>query len=68
MRKGWPSSALLIALARAHDQQHALLIVRTTDGDFALDNLRDKIVGWDRTGYLFEKVQSPREIWTWHRL
>ena len=66
MGKGWPSSALLIALARARGQQHALLIVRTTDGDFALDNLRDKIVGWDRTGYRFEKVQSPREIWTWH--
>jgi predicted transglutaminase-like cysteine proteinase len=68
MTKGWPSSALVIALAQARGQQHALLIVRTTNGDFALDNLRDKIVGWDKTGYRFEKVQSPRDVWTWHGL
>lgn len=68
LREGWPSSALVVALARTRGQQHALLIVRTSAGDFALDNLRNGIVGWNRTGYRYEKVQSPRDMWVWHRL
>jgi len=68
IRKGWPSSSLIMALAQVSGQQHAVLVVRTTAGDFALDNLRDSILGWDRTGYHFEKAQSPHETWVWHTL
>jgi predicted transglutaminase-like cysteine proteinase len=68
MRRGWPSGALLVALARIRGgQQHAVLVVRTTSGDFVLDNLRAGIKPWDRTGYRYDKIQSPTATWVWHR-
>ena len=68
LRKGWPSASLLVSIVRTGGRQHAVLVVRTSSGDFVLDNLRNQIVGWNRTGYRFEKVQSPRETWVWYSL
>jgi predicted transglutaminase-like cysteine proteinase len=65
MGKGWPASALLVALAQTNGQQHAVLVVRTTVGDLVLDNLRNSIVGWNQTGYHFDKIQSPQQEWIW---
>jgi predicted transglutaminase-like cysteine proteinase len=52
-------------LAWTRGQQHAVLVVRTTAGDLVLDNLRNAIVGWDETGYRYEKIQSPAKEWIW---
>src|SRR5688572_14524992 len=56
MARGWPARSLLVALARTRGQQHAVLVVRTTGGDLVLDNLRNSIVGWNQTGYRYDKI------------
>ena len=39
-------------------QGHAVLMVRTERGDFILDNKRDAVLPWRRTGYTFVKRES----------
>lgn len=57
--RGWPESALLITVVRDEKGDgHAVLTVRTTEGDFILDNVRDDILPWSQTGYRFVKRQS----------
>ena len=69
MQAGFPSKALLIALARTPSgENHAVLIVRTDQGDFALDNLTDSLKGWDQTGLRWTMVQSPSSEWSWFAL
>ena len=45
---------------------HAVLMVRTDRGDFILDNRRDKVLRWDRTGYTFIKREGQdSSSWVW---
>jgi predicted transglutaminase-like cysteine proteinase len=37
---------------------HAILTVRTTHGDYVLDNKRNAIMAWESTGYNFVKRES----------
>lgn len=47
---GIPASALRIAIARTRQGVgHAVLVVRTTQGDFVLDNLTSEVDEWHRT-------------------
>lgn len=56
---GWPRSALLMTVVvDQHGDGHLILMVRTDRGDLILDNMREEIVPWDRTGYRFVKRQS----------
>ena len=50
--QGIASENLLYAVARNRRDAgyHAVLILRTTDGDYVLDNLRDRILPWERSG------------------
>ncbi len=69
MDRGWPQSALLITVVR--DQRgdgHAVLTVRTSDGDFVLDNVRDEVLPWYQTGYRFVRRQSPGNPMAWEAL
>jgi predicted transglutaminase-like cysteine proteinase len=57
--RGWPESALLITVVRDHaGDGHAVLTVRTSEGDVVLDNVHDDVLPWHRTGYRFIKRQS----------
>ena len=57
IRAGIPASALKFAVVRTRrGEGHAVLIVKTTAGDFALDNIRRAIVRRHQTGYRFEKL------------
>jgi predicted transglutaminase-like cysteine proteinase len=57
IRAGIPASALKIAVVRTRrGEGHAVLIVKTTAGEFALDNIRKSIVRRSQTGYRFEKL------------
>jgi predicted transglutaminase-like cysteine proteinase len=57
IRAGVPASALKIAVVRTRrGEGHAILIVKTTGGEFALDNIRKSIVRHSQTGYRFEKL------------
>lgn len=66
MQLGWPASALLITVVRdERGEGHAVLTVRTMQGDFVLDNKTDEIKVWHRTRYDFIMRQSylnPR-VW-----
>jgi predicted transglutaminase-like cysteine proteinase len=56
---GWPKAALLMTVVvDHHGDGHLILMVRTDRGDLILDNMREDIVPWDRTGYRFVKRQS----------
>jgi predicted transglutaminase-like cysteine proteinase len=63
---GWPRSALLATVViDKNGEGHAVLTVTTDKGDFILDNLTDKVVRWDRTGYAFVKRQSQEDENAW---
>lgn len=66
MEAGWPQSALLITVVRdEHNEGHAILTVRTTKGDYVLDNKHSKILAWERTRYTFIKRQSGKDPRQW---
>ena len=59
MALGWPASALLITVVRdERGDGHAVLTVRTIQGDFILDNKTDEIKVWHRTRYDYIMRQS----------
>lgn len=62
---GWPSSAVLIALGRARGQQHAVLIARTSEGDYVLDNLTNQVLPVRRSSVSLSQVQSPDNPKIW---
>jgi predicted transglutaminase-like cysteine proteinase len=63
---GFPSSAVLVAVGRLpRGQMHAVLVVRTTEGDFVLDNLIRAVRPIAAVEYRFEKIQSPDDPLIW---
>ncbi len=66
IRAGIPASALRIAVVRTRmGEGHAVLIVKTTEGDFVLDNLRRSVVKRNATGYHYVSVSSGNPLkWT----
>jgi predicted transglutaminase-like cysteine proteinase len=66
MELGWPQSALLITVVRDENGEgHAVLTVRTTRGDYILDNKHSRILSWQRTPYVFIKRQSGKDPRQW---
>lgn len=66
IKMGWPTGALSIATVYApRVGHHAVLVVRTNRGDYVLDNLKEKILPWKRTGYRWNKVQTPENPMLW---
>ncbi len=66
MERGFPRQALLVTVVI--DRQgdgHAVLTVKTDHGDFVLDNMRDDILAWVKTGYRFVKRQSQEDQNRW---
>jgi predicted transglutaminase-like cysteine proteinase len=43
---------------------HAVLLIRTNQGDYVLDNKTSSILPWDRTGYVYVKRES-QDIMGW---
>lgn len=63
---GFPASALLVTVVKdKKGEGHAVLTVKTDRGEFILDNMTDKIVSWDKTGYRFVKRQSQEAPNVW---
>lgn len=66
IRRGISPAALsLSAVVTSGGIGHLILTVRTDRGDFVLDNLRDGIVAWNRTGYRWVSVQSSNNPNEW---
>ncbi|MES2203496.1 MAG: transglutaminase-like cysteine peptidase [Patescibacteria group bacterium] len=63
---GYPRSVLLITVAHTDKgETHAVLIVRTDKQDLVLDNLRETIVPWHKTGYRFVQQQDQVDTNVW---
>nr|WP_246329519.1 transglutaminase-like cysteine peptidase [Chthonobacter rhizosphaerae] len=69
LKAGWPSSALLMAKVRMRDgSYHAILVTRTSTGDYVLDNMTDEIRPWNEAPYRFIGVQSPNDPAVWRKV
>ena len=63
---GFPAETLLITVVlEEQGGGHAVLTVRTSAGDFVLDNRRSTIKRWSDTGYSFLKRQSQEDPLQW---
>jgi predicted transglutaminase-like cysteine proteinase len=66
MEKGFSAADLLITVVRKADGEgHAVLTLRTSDGDFILDNLDDEVKLWTATDYTFLKRQASFNTGRW---
>ena len=66
MQAGWPRQALLITVVRdSKGEGHAVLTVKTDQGEFILDNQEREILLWSRTSYRFVKRQSQTDPNLW---
>ena len=59
------SDVLMALVWLPSGEEHAVLVARTRQGDYVLDNLRSDVVPWTSTGYRWNKVQSPTNRWSW---
>jgi predicted transglutaminase-like cysteine proteinase len=65
-KRGWPKSALLITVVKdTNNAGHAVLTVRTDQGDIILDNQIEAVLPWYSTPYRFVKRQSARNPAKW---
>lgn len=60
-----PNNLLIATVLDRNHQSHAVLVVRTAEGDFVLDNLRRKVLHWSDTGYTYLRMQDPRDPSGW---
>lgn len=66
IRAGFPRGALLLSVVKdEHGDGHSVLLVRTSRGDFVLDNLADEVSPWAKTPYRFVKRQSQENQNVW---
>ena len=65
-QRGISLANLLMTVVRKSDGEgHAILTVRTDQGDLILDNLNAEVLSWDHTGYRFLKRQSSQNTGRW---
>ncbi|KAB0678865.1 transglutaminase-like cysteine peptidase [Aureimonas leprariae] len=63
---GWPPSALRLAVARTgRGEGHAVLVAKTDQGDYVLDNRSRRILRWNETKLAFLKMQSGSDPQRW---
>lgn len=56
---GWPVAALRIAVGTTPSGEgHAVLVVKTSEGDLVLDNRTSSLRPWNRTDLTWLKIQS----------
>ncbi len=66
IQRGFSPANLLMTVVRKPDGEgHAILTLRTTDGDFVLDNLASNVKPWYETPYSFIKRQSSYNAGRW---
>ena len=66
MERGWPSGALLVTVVFDEvGAGHAVLLARTSQGEFVLDNKTEAIVPWYETPYRYVKRQSANDPNRW---
>lgn len=68
MRRGYKPGDLLIAVGRRSGIPHAVLVVRTKDGDFVLDNMTDEVLPVSKSRVRLSKMQSTTDSSEWVRV
>lgn len=69
MARGFSPADLLITVVRKPDGEgHAVLTVRTTGGDFVLDNLSSEVRPWHQTPYVYLKRQATFDPGRWVKI
>lgn len=69
LEEGFPRQALLMTVVKdSGNEGHAILTVKTSGGDFVLDNLASDMKPWDKTPYRFVKRQSQSDQNVWVQL
>lgn len=64
--EGWPVRSLRLAVVKtAWGEGHAVLVVKTNEGDLVLDNLTSEIKPFQRSGLRFLKIQSEDNPRMW---
>lgn len=63
---GWPPRTLRIAVAKTRSGEgHAVLVVRTSEGDLVLDNRTSAVRTWNQTDLKWIKIQSADNPRLW---
>jgi predicted transglutaminase-like cysteine proteinase len=66
MAAGVPAGSLLMTVVRQpNGDGHAVLTVRTSLGEFVLDNLEPRVLAWTDTEYTYLKRQSTTSSGVW---
>jgi len=66
IEKGFAPADLLITVVRKPDGEgHAVLTLRTSDGDYILDNLDNSVKLWSETTYRYLKRQASFNTGRW---
>ena len=66
MGRGFSASDLLITVVRKPDGEgHAVLTLRSSEGDYVLDNLENEVKLWSDTPYTFLKRQATFNTGRW---
>lgn len=68
MRKGFKASQLLLTMGYNGSEAHTVLVVRTRDGDYVLDNLDDEVQPVQSARISFRKIQSPDHGGRWLKI
>ena len=65
LRKGFKPSQLLLTMGYNGREAHTVLVVRTRDGDYVLDNLHDDVQPVQSARMSFQKIQAPDHGGKW---
>ncbi|MBU4531572.1 MAG: transglutaminase-like cysteine peptidase [Hoeflea sp.] len=66
IERGFSAADALITVVRKPDGEgHAVLTLRTSEGDFVLDNLVDEVKSWRDTPYSYLKRQASNNSGRW---
>lgn len=67
IKAGWPTRSLRIAVAKTRaGEGHAVLVVRTSEGDLVLDNRTSAVRTWNQTDLKWIKIQSGDNPRLWY--
>ena len=69
IRAGLPAASLQMAVARIRSGEgHAVLVLRTSDGDLVLDNRNDQLSEWHHTDLTWLKIASAENPRIWYAI
>ncbi|WP_203290884.1 transglutaminase-like cysteine peptidase [Maricaulis parjimensis] len=66
LERGFPPSALALATAYSEETGlHAVLVVRTNQGDYVLDNTTPWVLPWSQSPYRWLTIQQGESLTAW---